>query len=128
MNDVTEFLSQIDAILKRLDLPTFFLNEGAEEDTHEFMRQRLALCFPNLTGEERLAILRLNLLAQVLPRVLAHQAFADGSTDRVELAATKKFIRTEYLALVNEVDVAGVRARLSDFQEQLLEYFSQMQS
>ena len=126
MNEIEDFLAQVDAVLKRLDLPSLFLGEPTEEDTHELLRQRLALCFPNLTAEEQRTIRRMHILARMMPHALTSEAFANGDTDPTKLAVAKEFLQAEYADHVHDLDAFGMRARLSEFQEKLLDHLLQV--
>lgn len=125
---IEKFIKQADRILIRLGLPALYDDKYTSEEEYldECNFHRINLYFPNLCEEERAEIAKIRSLATVVIRSIIRQEFVrlkrphDLSLDEAATAALRA--EQEWRQQKEEMDKSGMRARLSEFQEQLLEY------
>lgn len=119
-------MCQIDAIFNRLDIPWPFAENDDENVSPEeyavITDYRVALCFPNLSFEERNAISGVHLIRRSISLLTSFPKKSLKPTE-VEQYTIDLMDETERYAFNKQaLERYGLRAKISDFQEKLLDY------
>ncbi len=125
LNDIEMFLEEVAAVYCRLNPPWPFGPEDDDDRDHDahIMDHQLAICFPNLTADERdlIADAHFDSLAVTL---LSNTPEGDlGLADRPNLDAGLERVRVVLRESSGAIERYGLRVKLGDFQERLLDYF-----
>ena len=124
MDEIDHFIAQVDNLFERLDPPSPLMSDDPVGTWQEYiMKNRILLCFPNLNRKERRIILDAYFEAHYVtvfsvdePEMIAK--YGPGYRESF-LAAGKR----NYEKGLRRIARYELRAKLSSFQERLLDRF-----
>ena len=129
--EVEEYLSQVDELVAKLDI--LIPSNGSDNSffvrMHESLAISIALCFPNLSDDERKRIAELTYLGDGIggSRLVYDSAVREkpAAAIRIKLATNVVKAEQQYLRALEAFKGGRIYAKLSRFQKELVKSFVQ---